>query len=596
MATTAELVCFAFAWGLMAGTGTGGGHTDIATYERGGLDFPVGRCGGHAHTGVRWTAPKNAIITIQGHAWKMRSRAGADTLLSLWVKSRKLIERVVVRGSSKTPYTFVQMFADLRSDPGLLQNISMHAGDEIYLQIDGNDFTGVDLSIRSDKDAWDLAADFSRKTNPAGPWAYGEVVVDEAGKPHLNRFEVLSSDFDPEDFGAGQPAWHSATLPWFYSMIKSVGMSARCPEVRYTSDHVVHVEGLVKDRWVGRYWSADGRINVPHEVWADDAFQLAINNEPLAGGWRWVSGTELPQNDRGARHYVIELSNAIRPITVRVHTLVDGTPVLTRWLEILNRSEKAVAITALSPWSGRMVMHRAESPGEATLGYFTRQDWSYEGWFQWHRLEPGLKAITCDQARSHDDPFFILRNEASGEYFIGHLAWTTQWRMEFERNDSGVLYRVGPWAEKAALRVIASGETVATPIVHLGHISGGLDTAVQAMHEHLRRFVLPTRSSARSHLIQYLVPADQGYYVPFDEASALKCVDVAAAIGAEVFVLDYGWWDVNLDWVPSVSRFPRGLKPLVDYVRSKGMLFGLYVRSEGDSADVPHSLLRVREI
>ena len=119
----------------------------------------------------------------------------------------------------------------------------------------------------------------------------------------------------------------------------------------------------------------------------------------------------------------------------------------------------------------------------------------------------------------------------------------------------GVLLRIGPWAE-TALRVIAPGETVATPAVHLGHVSGDLDTAVQAMHEHLRRTVLPSRPRERAGLIQYLVPADQGYYVPFDETSAFKCVDVAAAIGAEVFVLDYGWWDVNLDWQPSRTRFP----------------------------------------
>ncbi|OHB76729.1 MAG: hypothetical protein A2W31_03750 [Planctomycetes bacterium RBG_16_64_10] len=372
-------------------------------------------------------------------------------------------------------------------------------------------------------------------------------------------------------------------------MMKSAGTAGRRPEVRYTSDQVVHVEGLLSGKWVGRYWSADGRINVPHEVWADDAFQLAINNELLASGWKWVGARELDRTDRGARHFVVELSHAGRPVTVRVHTLADGTPVLARWLEITNRSEKPLALTAVCPWSGRLIIRRNESPGEATLGYFTRQDWAFEGWFEWERLQPGVKTITCDQGRSHDDPFFILRNEASGEYFIGHLAWTTQWRMEFERNDSGVLFRIGPWAAKTALRVIAPGETIATPAVHLGHVAGELDSAVQAMHDHLRRFVLPARPPERSHLIQYLVPADQGYHIPFDEASAVECADVAAAIGAELFILDYGWWDVTCDWYPSATRFPRGLKPLIDYVRQKGMRFGLYVRMEGDSGDVPQS-------
>lgn len=373
-----------------------------------------------------------------------------------------------------------------------------------------------------------------------------------------------------------------------YTDISHTGTTAR-PEIRYSSGPVVYVEGLVNGHWAGRYWSADGRINVPGEVRSDDAFQLAINGGPLTDGWKWVSGRELKRTDRGVRHFVVELAHAQRPITVRVHTLLDGTPMLTRWLEITNGSDKPVALTGIAVWSGRLMAHRGESPGEATLGYFTRQDWAAEGWFQWQRLEPGVKTITCDQARSHDDPLFILRNEASGEYFFGQLAWTTQWRMEFDRNKSGVVFRIGPWAESAALRVIAPGETIATPQVHLGHVSGSLDTAIQAMHEHLRHCVLPTRPAERSHLIQYLVPADQGYYIPFDEASSLRCVDVASAIGAELFILDYGWWDVSLDWIPSRSRFPRGLKPLVDYVHQKKMLFGLYVRSEGDGGDVPQS-------
>jgi hypothetical protein len=160
--------------------------------------------------------------------------------------------------------------------------------------------------------------------------------------------------------------------------------------------------------------------------------------------------------------------------------------------------------------------------------------------------------------------------------------------MEFERTKDALLFRIGPAAD-AALRVISPGETIQSPAVHLGHVSGDLDDAVQAMHDHLRRFVLPTRPLNRSHLIQYLVPADQGYYTPFDEASALKCVEVAAAIGAELFILDYGWWDITGDWVPSAKRFPRGLAPLIDAVHPKGMLFGLYVRTEGDSGDIVNS-------
>jgi hypothetical protein len=72
-------------------------------------------------------------------------------------------------------------------------------------------------------------------------------------------------------------------------------------QIRYTSDQVVYVEGLVDGRWVGQYWSAGGRINVPYELWAqkppnprpwtlqgsDAAFQLQVGNVWLDHGW-WI--------------------------------------------------------------------------------------------------------------------------------------------------------------------------------------------------------------------------------------------------------------------------------------------------------------------
>ena len=353
--------------------------------------------------------------------------------------------------------------------------------------------------------------------------------------------------------------------------------------VRYTSDDTVYVESFVNDKWSGRYLSADGRINVSHEKWVRDAFHIEINDELVSTGWSFISAGEIEKTDRGARHFVVELSNNQQPLNVKVHTVLNGTPIMVRWLEITNTSRKSVALTALSPWSGLLW------PGEEfTLGYYDSKEWAYEGWLKWEHLEPGTKQIRSQTARGHDDPFFLVRNDKTGEYCIGHLAWSMYWEMAFSRDSEGLSFKIGPSSDEA-LRVIAPRETIETPAVHLGLVSGDLDDAVQAMHDHVRGFVLPKRDLGRSYLIQYLVPADQGYYMPFDEASAFKCVDVAEAIGAELFILDFGWWDVTCDWIPSPTRFPRGLKPLADYIHEKGMLFGIYTETEGGRGNIAQS-------
>lgn len=358
--------------------------------------------------------------------------------------------------------------------------------------------------------------------------------------------------------------------------------------VRFVTDEVVYLEDLVDGRWVGRYFSADGRINVNHEIWTSDAFQIAINKKPIEDGWKCISSSEVANTDRGARHFVVELANQKRSLHVKVHTTLDATPVIVRWLEITNNAKGPVALTTLAPFSGRLWASSPFVPTDYTLGYYAKKEWAYEGWLHWQDLQPGSWQYRSQTVRGHDDPFFIVRNNSNGEYFIAHLAWPMYWQMSFTKDEHGLQFNIGPDSDDA-LRTLTAGETIETPAVHLGHISGDLDHAVQAMHDHIRKSVLPLRAPERSHLIQYLVPADQGYYMPFDESSAYKCVDVAEAIGAELFILDFGWWDVTCDWIPSPTRFPNGLKPLAEYVHEKGMLFGIYTETEGGRGNVNQS-------
>lgn len=187
-----------------------------------------------------------------------------------------------------------------------------------------------------------------------------------------------------------------------------------------------------------------------------------------------------------------------------------------------------------------------------------------------------------------NDPYFILRNESNGQYFFGQLAWPVNYFMAFDKNN-GFSFKVGPLA-KAALRVIAVGETVTTPAVHLCHVKADFDTAVQTMHDHIRRTVLPKRKLETSYRVQYLIPEDQPLTVyrgdDYNETNMKKCIDVAASVGVELFILDGPDWAKSYgDWVPKEKWFPRGLDPLREYAHEKGMLFGVYAEWEGGRGD-----------
>ena len=366
-------------------------------------------------------------------------------------------------------------------------------------------------------------------------------------------------------------------------------------DIRYVSGRTVYVEGLVKGRWVAHYWDMNGAVRAPGEHQDENAFEIQIKGTPtpptmpgklLSQGWQWVSASDLPTTHAGSRHFVVELLNSESPIRVKLHTLVDGTPVLDRWLELTNTSSKPVALTGLCPWSGQLW----PAGSSFTLGHsirweFTWEVGGWEGWFGWTALQPGTNVAEQTHGLAYDDPYFFLQNQSRGEYFMGELAWPANYRMEFQ-NSQGLSFKIGPTAINA-LRVIAPGETITTPSVHLGCIQGDFDAAVQAMHTHIRRSVLPSRDPDRAYRIQYLMPEDQPITVyrgdAYNEANMKKCMDVAAVTGMELFILDGPMWGSAYgNWlVPNQKRFPNGLAPLVEYAHQKGLLFGLYVEPEG---------------
>lgn len=72
---------------------------------------------------------------------------------------------------------------------------------------------------------------------------------------------------------------------------------------------------------------------------------------------------------------------------------------------------------------------------------------------------------------------------------------------------------------------------------------------------------------------------------PYDRKE-LPLIDKAKEAGCEYFCVDCGWysagfwWDGVGEWLPSKERFPGGLKEVMDYIRSKGMVPGVWLELE----------------
>lgn len=62
-----------------------------------------------------------------------------------------------------------------------------------------------------------------------------------------------------------------------------------------------------------------------------------------------------------------------------------------------------------------------------------------------------------------------------------------------------------------------------------------------------------------------------------NEKLIFELADAAAECGVEEFIIDDGWQDSYGDWGIDKVKFPNGLKPVFDYIKSKGMKPGLWI-------------------
>jgi len=146
----------------------------------------------------------------------------------------------------------------------------------------------------------------------------------------------------------------------------------------------------------------------------------------------------------------------------------------------------------------------------------------------------------------------------------------------------------GP-AGPAPLRVIAPGEAVRTPPVHIGPVRGDIDAIVSEWHSHLRRSVLPRRPAGKEmYTIAGRVVEHPGDWI-------LREIDIAADMGSEAFMVDAGWYgdhgrstdwhDNRGDWEEGSMLPGGGVSAVRDYAHGKGLLFGLWMEAEAISSN-----------
>lgn len=182
------------------------------------------------------------------------------------------------------------------------------------------------------------------------------------------------------------------------------------------------------------------------------------------------------------------------------------------------------------------------------------------------------------------NPYFILDKDAtetSGEVFFGALKLSGNFSGVVEQTQYGeTLVQLGINSHDFLL-TLNPGEEFIAPSIISGYSSNGFETMTHNLHNFAKDNIL--RNGLRPVLYNSWEATE--FKVSCEEQ--IKLAKKAKEIGAELFVVDDGWFgerhgiDNGLgDWYVNKDKFPNGLNPLIKEVKEMDMMFGIWVEPE----------------
>ena len=300
-------------------------------------------------------------------------------------------------------------------------------------------------------------------------------------------------------------------------------------------------------------------------------------------GLGWGSLATLTRIVCDGQRARFEAVDALNGITL-VHDLVIEGDVLCAWTTLTNSGDSVLAVEALAA-------PVVPLPGFATdiIGFEGR----WAGEFQMTRQPRQMGSWVHENRRgrtSHDAfPGLIIAEaattESQGLAFGFHLGWSGNHRIAVEtRNDGRGLAMLEALLLPGEIRLVP-GESHSSPRLYASISSQGLNSLSHAFHRWLRARPEHQRLRAKPRPVHY--NSWEAVYFNHDPAVLMDLATRAAAVGAERFVLDDGWFKGRRndrtglgDWTVDTDVYPQGLAPLIAHVESLGMEFGLWIEPE----------------
>lgn len=306
---------------------------------------------------------------------------------------------------------------------------------------------------------------------------------------------------------------------------------------------------------------------------------ISKGKKPLAG----LPATYADVED--AMTVEITLRSVQRAVQVILsYTIFENYPVITRSARYENRSDHVL-------WLDRALSCCLDLPDQDYEMIQFSGAWSRERTPVIRKIDRGITSIESRRGVSsaNQNPFVILKredtNEDIGEAIGFSFVYSGNFLAQADADNYGRLrfvMGIHPGGFKWRLK---KGESFTTPEVVMAYSEQGLNALSQTYHKLYNNHLI--RGAWKKRPKPILLNNWEATFMDFTEESILKIAGKAKEAGAELFVLDDGWFGKRDDdhaglgdWVVNTSKLPDGMKGLAEKVNALGLEFGFWIEPE----------------
>lgn len=191
-------------------------------------------------------------------------------------------------------------------------------------------------------------------------------------------------------------------------------------------------------------------------------------------------------------------------------------------------------------------------------------------------------------ATSHEENTFVYLKSNTATYDYGdvigfNLLYSGNFKFRAESNFWKGLHIVYGINDEDFCWKLNDKETFVTPQVAISYSYSGIDKMSQNFHDFIRENIINFKHDKEYKSI--IFNSWEGCYMTFNTESMLSYIDESVKVGAELFIIDDGWFgarDTDMaglgDWY--VNKNKIDLHKVIDYCNSKGLKFGIWFEPE----------------